>query len=38
MKKKTRQKLVNTYWITIYLLAFIGILGIIKYLVYETFY
>lgn len=38
MKKKTRQKLVNAYWITIYSLALIGLLGIFKYLIYGTFY
>jgi hypothetical protein len=38
MKKETKNKLINAYWITIYSLAVIGALGIIKYLVYGTFY
>ena len=38
MKKETKNKLVNTYWIVIYSLAVIGALGILKYLVYGTVY
>lgn len=38
MKKETKNKLINAYWITIYSLAFIGALGVLKYLVYGSFY
>lgn len=38
MKRRTRNKLINIYWIMTYLLALIGLLGIIKYLIYATFY
>ena len=38
MKKETKDKLVTTYWITIYSLAVIGVIGILRYLVYGRFY
>lgn len=38
MKKETKDKLVTTYWIIIYSLAVIGVIGILRYLVYGRFY
>ncbi len=38
MKKETKNKLVNIYWIMVYSLAIIGLLRVLKYLVYGTFY
>ena len=38
MKKVTKDKLISVYWIVIYSLAVIGVLGLCKYLVYGSFY
>jgi len=38
MKKGTRQKLINALWIIIYLLAIIGVIGVLKYIIYGTLY
>lgn len=38
MKKETKNNLITTYWILIYSLAVIGVLGILRYLVYGRFY
>jgi hypothetical protein len=38
MKKETKDKLITSYWIIIYSLAVIGVIGILRYLVYGRFY
>jgi hypothetical protein len=38
MKKETKDKLKITYWIIINSLAIIGILGLLRYMIYGAFY
>ena len=38
MKKETRKKLIDIYWIVVHTLAFIGLLGLGRYLIYGTFF
>jgi len=38
MKKETRKKLMDLYWIIIHVLALTGLLELIRYLTYGTFF
>lgn len=38
MKKETKDRLVTIYWLVLHGMAVIGLLGLLKYLVYGTIY